>query len=217
MIEPIRVLIADDHEAVRSGVAAILVTSTKLTVVAEAENGFDALAACHREQPHVALVDLRMPGSDGIWATERITSETDTRVLVLTTFDSDDLIAKALAAGAHGYLLKSTSGAELILGVEHVAANRFVIDPAIAGALVTRFTTTGKAEPDHALPLDLTDRETAVLGLLAEGLSNQHIADKLYIGLTTVKTHVGSLYAKTGAVSRVQLAALAPNANSSQR
>ena len=211
MIEPIRVLIADDHEAVRSGVAAILGTSPKLTVVAEAENGFDALAACHREQPHVALVDLRMPGRDGIWATERITAETDTRVLVLTTFDSDDLIAKALAAGAHGYLLKSTSGAELILGVEHVAANRFVIDPAIAGTLVTRFTATeAGAGGENVLPTDLTERETAVLRLLAAGLSNQRIADELYIGLTTVKTHVGSLYAKTGAVSRVQLAALAP-------
>lgn len=213
MNEPIRVLIADDHEAVRSGVAAILGAASTIEVIGEAENGFDALAWCHREAPDVALVDLRMPGSDGIWATERITAETGTRVLVLTTFDSDDLIARALAAGAHGYLLKSTSGAELIRAVEHVAADRHVLDPAVAGHVIAGFAAGAAARGSEAVAApalaDLTERERDVLGLLAAGLTNQQIADALHIGLTTAKTHVGALYAKSGAVSRVQLAALA--------
>ncbi|MPV49247.1 response regulator [Pseudactinotalea sp. HY160] len=211
MTRVVRVVIADDHEAVRSGVAAILGTDPDIEVMAEAENGFEALAACHRHGPDVALVDLRMPGTDGIWATERITAETSARVLVLTTFDSDDLLTRALAAGARGYLLKSTSGAELIAAVRHVAADRHVLDPAVAGAVIARLNAGEPADPaapaGAAVDVDeLTTRERQVLELLTRGLSNQAIAAELYIGLTTVKTHVGALYAKTGADSRVQLA-----------
>lgn len=204
----LRVIIADDHETVRSGVAAILQTDPSIDIVGEAENGFDALTLCHREHPDVALVDLRMPGTDGIWATERITAETGTRVLVLTTFDSDDLIRTALAAGAHGYLLKSTSGQELILGVQHVAANRHVLDPAIVGGIMAQVATRSQhAEPSApAPPNDITERERDVLQLLAAGHTNQAIADALHVSITTVKTHVGALYAKTGATSRVELA-----------
>ncbi|MGO2141548.1 MAG: response regulator [Leucobacter sp.] len=229
MEHPVRVIIADDHEAVRSGVAAILSADDGIEVVAEAENGFDALAACHRERPDVALIDLRMPGTDGVWATERITAETATRVLVLTTYDSGDLIASALAAGAHGYLLKSTGGGDLIDAVHHVAADRHVLDPAVAGSVIAGFAAAqraraggsggpGSAGSGPASPVspaglaDLTPRERQVLELLVAGLSNQQIADELHIALTTVKTHVGSLYAKSGASSRVQLAALGATA-----
>src|SRR5690606_22647196 len=128
-------IVADDHEAVRSGVIAILSTDPEITVVGEAESGIDAAALCVAEQPDVALVDIRMPGTDGVWATERITAETRTRVLVLTTYDSDELVAQALAAGAHGFLLKSTRGAELIRAVHHVAERRHVLDPAVAGGV----------------------------------------------------------------------------------
>ena len=203
----IRVLLADDHEAVRSGVAAILGTDDGIEIVAEAEDGFAALAACHREQPDVALVDLRMPGTDGIWATERIVAETRTRVLVLTTFDSDSLVATALAAGAHGYLLKSARGAELISAVKHVAAERYVLDPAIAGAVVAGFTAGSTGASPAPQIAGLTEREAQVLELLAEGLSNQQIAERLHIGVTTAKTHVAALYTKSGAGSRVELAA----------
>ncbi|GAA2842541.1 LuxR family two component transcriptional regulator [Leucobacter komagatae] len=227
MEQPVRVIIADDHEAVRSGVAAILGADDGIEVVAEAENGFDALAACHRERPDVALIDLRMPGTDGVWATERITAETATRVLVLTTYDSGDLIASALAAGAHGYLLKSTGGSDLIDAVHHVAADRHVLDPAVAGSVIAGFAAAQRASsaggsggpggagsgPGSPAGLaDLTPRERQVLELLVAGMSNQQIADELHIGLTTVKTHVGSLYAKSGAGSRVQLAALGASA-----
>lgn len=212
----VRVVIADDHEAVRSGVAAILATDSGIEVVGEAENGFDALALCVRDAPEVILLDLRMPGTDGIWATERITRETRTRVIVLTTYDSDDLIARALAAGASGYLLKTTRGPELIRAVHHVAEHRHVIDPAIAGGIIARFNTASAGAPEEGTRSEgrfdraaLTAREAEVLDLLAEGLSNQAIADRLHLGLTTVKTHVGSLYAKTGTASRVELARLA--------
>ncbi|WP_156761150.1 response regulator [Microbacterium karelineae] len=212
MSENVRVAIADDHEAIRSGVAAILATDPSLEVVGEAENGFDALALCVRHRPDVVLVDLRMPHSDGIWATERITAETATRVIVLTTFDSDELIMRALEAGAHGYLLKTTRGGELIQAVHHVAEERHVIDPAVAGGLIERLNEAGRSwstSEENALDrAALTAREAEVLGLIAQGLSNQAIADRLGIGITTVKTHVGSLYAKTGTTSRVQLGRL---------
>lgn len=209
MSEHVRVVFADDHEPVRSGVAAILSTDPGIEVVAQAADGFDALTLCVEHSPDVALVDLRMPGKDGIWATERITAETSTRVLVLTTFDSDDLIASALAAGAHGFLLKTTSGAELVLAVRHVAANRHVLDPAITAGVIHRYqqaaAATTSAAGQQPLP-DLTERERHVWERLALGESNKQIASALGIGITTVKTHVGSLYAKTGATSRVGLA-----------
>lgn len=208
--QKIRVVIVDDHEAVRSGVRAIISTDPDIEVVGEAENGFDAVALCVETQPDVALLDIRMPGTDGIWATERITAETQTRVIVLTTYDTDELIAAALAAGAHGYVLKSTRGAELIQAVHHVADHRHVLDPSIAGSVIAGFVATGttqKTLEGGAIleGLHLTERETDVLRLLAEGLSNQEIAERLHISITTVKTHVSALYAKTGATSRVQL------------
>ncbi|MGO2050364.1 MAG: response regulator [Microbacterium sp.] len=207
MTDSIRVVIVDDHEAVRSGVAAILRSDAAIEVVGEAENGLDGVALCLRERPDIALVDLRMPGTDGIWATERITSETGTRVLVLTTFDSDDLIARALAAGARGYLLKTTRGPELVQAVHHVAEDRHVIDPAVAGSVIAQLND--RSEPTAAAPPEtLTSRESEVLALLAEGMTNQQIADRLGIGLTTVKTHVGVLYDKTGTTSRVQMGRL---------
>lgn len=214
MTDDLRVVIADDHEAVRSGVAAILGTDPGIEIVGEAADGFEALTRCMELSPDIALVDLRMPGKDGIWATERITNETSTRVLVLTTFDSDDLIAAALAAGAHGYLLKTTSGAELVLAVRHVAADRHVLDPAITRSVIERLGTAATGVPTSAAtpattaypPADLTSRERQVWERLALGESNKEIARALGIGLTTVKTHVGSLYAKSGATSRVELA-----------
>ena len=210
MSEEVRVIIVDDHEAVRSGVSAIVSTDPSITVVGEGENGFEAVSLCVQLQPDVALIDIRMPGTDGIWATERITAETQTRVIVLTTYDSDELVARALAAGAHGYLLKSSRGAELIQAVHHVAGRRHVLDPAVAGSVITRLLTAEHTPEHENQPLavdhlQLTAREAEVLGLVADGLTNQAIGEQLRISITTVKTHVGSLYAKTGATSRVQL------------
>lgn len=214
MNEEVRIVIADDHEAVRSGVAAIVSTDPSIKVVGEAENGFEAAALCAQLQPDVALVDIRMPGTDGIWATERITTETHARVIVLTTYHSDELVARALAAGAHGYLLKSTGGAELIRAVHHVAERRHVLDPAVAGGVIAHLVAAEKS-PTRREPRSptidrsqLTAREADVLDLLADGLTNQGIGERLQISVTTVKTHVRSLYAKSGVTSRVQLGLL---------
>lgn len=210
MTSTIKVVIADDHESVRSGIAAILGTDPGIEIVAQASDGFEAVLECVKHSPDVALVDLRMPQKDGIWATERITSQTQTRVLILTTYDSDDLIAKALAAGAHGYLLKSTSGTELILGVRHVAQNRHVLDPAIVGSMIDQMKQAGtQVSPETDIIEKLTQRESDVLQLLAQGLTNQKIAERLGVGVTTVKTHVGALYAKTGVASRIELSRFA--------
>ena len=215
MSEGVRVIIADDHEPVRSGVAAILGTDPGIEVVGQAADGFEALTLCVEHSPDVALVDLRMPGRDGIWATERITAETQARVLVLTTFDSDDLISSALAAGAHGFLLKTTSGTELVLAVRHVAANRHVLDPAITAGVIDRYTSASRAAPSPSAQAprpfpEFTERERQVWERLVLGESNKQIASTLGIGITTVKTHVGALYAKTGALSRVELAQKGP-------
>lgn len=210
MTSTIKVVIADDHESVRSGIAAILGTDPGIEIVAQASDGFEAVLECVKHSPDVALVDLRMPQKDGIWATERITSQTQTRVLILTTYDSDDLIVKALAAGAHGYLLKSTSGTELILGVRHVAQNRHVLDPAIVGSMLDQMKQVGtQVSPENDIIDQLTQRESDVLQLLAQGLTNQKIAERLGVGVTTVKTHVGALYAKTGVASRIELSRFA--------
>ena len=212
----VRVVLVDDHEAVRSGVRAILATDPAISIVGEAENGMGAAALCLETEPDVALVDIRMPGTDGVWATERITGQGNTRVIILTTYDTDELISSALAAGAHGYLLKSVRGAELIQAVHHVAADRHVLDPAIAGGVIARLAAAEQARQlpsDNAALLErLTERERDVLVLLGEGLSNQQIAEELHVSITTVKTHVGALYAKTGATSRVQLGRLSPGA-----
>jgi len=208
MSEVVRVVIADDHEAVRSGIAAILATDASIEVVAEAEDGFEAVVACVKHAPDVALVDLRMPDRDGIWATERIVAETATKVLILTTYDSDDLVAQTLAAGAHGYLLKNTSGTELLIAIHHVAEDKHILDPQIAGQVISRFTALPEKEARNSLE-KLTSREQQVLKLVAQGLTNQQIAQQLHLSVTTVKTHIGSLYHKTGAGSRVQLAQIA--------
>lgn len=214
MSDHVRVIIVDDHEAVRSGVAAILSTDPRIDIVGEADNGVDAVTLCTTARADVALVDIRMPGSDGIWATERITGETPTRVIVLTTYDSDELVTQALAAGAHGYLLKSTRGAELIQAVHHVASRRHILDPAVAGRVIAQVVATEKSSNDretHPPGFDasqLTPRELDVLALIAEGLTNQAIGERLHISVTTVKTHVGALYVKTGVTSRVQLGQL---------
>lgn len=209
---PLRVLLADDHAAIRSGLRMILETVGGFNIVGEAADGGTAVAMARALRPDVTLMDIRMPGTDGITATSQIVTESLSAVLVLTTFDLDDYVFGALRAGAAGFLLKSVEPAELVRAVRSVADGDSVLSPEVTGKLITAFidgTRPGNPEVPGtgSLPSEpLTAREEAVLACLGEGLSNQQIARRLGIAETTVKTHVSRVLAKLGVQSRVQAA-----------
>ncbi|QIS13747.1 response regulator [Nocardia arthritidis] len=207
----IRVLIADDHGAIRAGLRMILDTEDDIEVVGEAADGDIAVTQARALRPDVVLMDVRMPGVDGISATERITEEGPARVLILTTFDLDEYVFRTLRAGASGFILKSASGRELVDAVRRVAAGDGVLAPEVTRAVITAFATAPaeQAEPAPAGLTELTDREREVLDCLGDGLSNAQIAQRLFIGETTVKTHVSRVLTKLGVRSRVQAAIVA--------
>ncbi|WP_206791546.1 response regulator transcription factor [Amycolatopsis sp. MtRt-6] len=206
----IRVLVADDHSAVRFGLTTILGHAEGIQVVGEAADGAAAVRQARALRPDVTLMDVRMPGTDGIAATRQLVAEGLTQVLVLTTFDLDEYVHGALRAGAAGFLLKSVEAPRLIEAVKLVAAGDGVLAPQVTRRLITAFAASGP-EPGPAPPGlgDLTEREREVLGCLGEGLSNAQIATRLHIGETTVKTHVSRVLAKLDLRSRVQAAILA--------
>lgn len=206
----IRVVLADDHAAVREGLRLVLEASGVISVVGEAGDGVEAVSAARRLRPDVVVMDVRMPQLDGIAATADVLADTDAKVLVLTTFDLEDYVLGALSAGASGFLLKSASGTELVAGVRRVAEGDAVLDPAVTRVVVD----TIRARPATARPDldDLTDREREVLGGLGAGWSNAQIAKRLQIGEATVKTHVSRVLMKLGVQSRVQAAVLAARA-----
>jgi len=209
-VSRIRVVLADDHAAVREGLRLVLEASGAISVVGEAGDGAEAVRAAKRLRPDVVVMDVRMPQLDGIAATVEVLADTDAKVLVLTTFDLDDYVLGALSAGASGFLLKSASGTELVAGVRRVAEGDAVLDPAVTRVVVD----TIRARPATARPDldDLTDREREVLGGLGAGWSNAQIAKRLQIGEATVKTHVSRVLMKLGVQSRVQAAVLAARA-----
>ncbi|MCB5170380.1 response regulator transcription factor [Streptomyces bambusae] len=208
----IRVLLADDETMIRHGVRLILRYAEGIEVVAEAADGRQAveLAAAHR--PDVVLLDIRMPGCDGLAAIAPLLAlDPAPRVVMLTTFGDDDNVVRALREGAAGFLLKDEGPQELISAVRAAAAGDAVLSPGVTGAVISRMLTAG---PPPGTPADdriarLTGREREVLAMLGEGLSNQDIAARLGIGTGTVKTHVGAILDKTGSTSRVQAALLA--------
>ncbi|MEV5829325.1 response regulator transcription factor [Spirillospora sp. NPDC052242] len=205
----IRVLIADDQHLVRMGLRMLCESADGVTVVGDAADGHRAVALAARLVPDVILMDLRMPGLDGAAATERITAaRPDARVLALTTFGDDDHLYPALAAGARGFLLKSAPPEELLDAIRRAAAGGTPFSQEVLGRLVERAVSV-RAE---AAPGDLTPREREVLVLVAAGLSNQEIAARLHVGVTTVKTHVAALLAKTGCPNRIRLAVFAVRA-----
>ena len=205
----IRVVVADDQDLVRTGLVMILGAQPDLEVVGEAADGLAALDQATRLRPDVVLVDIRMPGIDGVEVTRRLAGPEVTdpmAVVVITTFDLDEYVHGALAAGATGFLLKD-AGPEL-LGEAIRAATRgdSLISPSITRRLLSTFAGTGRAAPP-AQPLDpLTEREEQVLLTIARGRTNAEIAAELHISLGTVKTHIGSLMAKLGARNRVEVA-----------
>ncbi|MCP2165249.1 DNA-binding response regulator, NarL/FixJ family, contains REC and HTH domains [Goodfellowiella coeruleoviolacea] len=201
----IRVLLADDHAMFRSGMRAVLDTQADLECVAEVADGRAAITEIHRLRPDVAVLDVRMPRLDGIAATEAVLAApgNGTRVLVLTTYDSDEYVYRALRAGASGFLLKSLPPEELISAVRVAARGDALIDPSVTRRLVEQFTTS--IEPPSRTPeVDrLTAREREVLLLVADARSNAEIARELGVGEETVKTHVSRVLAKLGLRDRV--------------
>ncbi|SDY31743.1 DNA-binding response regulator, NarL/FixJ family, contains REC and HTH domains [Amycolatopsis xylanica] len=209
----IKVLVADDHGAIRAGLVLILSNADGIEVVGEAADGAAAIRQARALKPDVVLMDVRMPGVDGIAATRELTAEGLCQVLVLTTFDLDEYVHGALRAGAAGFLLKSVEAARLVEAVRLVAAGEGVLAPQVTRKLISAFANSAPAPVAAPAGLsDLTDREREVLSCLGEGLSNAEIGTRLYIGETTVKTHVSRVLTKLNLRSRVQAAILAQEA-----
>ncbi|MBW8798838.1 MAG: response regulator transcription factor [Streptomyces sp.] len=210
---PIRVLIADDQQMVRQGFTVLLNAQPGIEVVGQAVDGLDAVAKVAELAPDVVLMDIRMPELGGIEATRRIVGERPhIRVLVLTTFDLDEYVYEALRSGASGFLLKDASADKLAEAVRVVAAGDALLAPGITRRLITQFSQLdggGVRTPLKARVADLTERETEVLTLIAQGLSNAEIAERLVVAEQTVKTHVGRILVKLGLRDRTQAAVFA--------
>jgi DNA-binding NarL/FixJ family response regulator len=206
----IRVLVVDDEELVRTGLRLILDAEPDLTVVGTASDGRHAVDEVRRLLPDVVLMDIRMPGLDGLEATRRLLSGPDQagcKVVILTTFDVDEHVYEALRAGASGFLLKDVPADQLAHAIRVAAAGEALLAPSVTRRLIAAFARQGPAEPAAVRPpglVDLTERETEVLTLLAEGLSNAEIARRLFVGEATVKTHVARILTKLGVRDRVQ-------------
>lgn len=200
----IRLVICDDQAMVRSGLRMVLESETDLEVVAEADDGAEAVRLVGLHHPDVVLMDVRMPNMDGIEATGRITEQwPDARVVMLTTFDIDDYVYSALRAGASGFLLKDAPAADLVAAIRIVAEGAALIAPSVTKRLIAEFAARPTRGPVEGLD-GLTDRELEVLRLVARGLSNAEIAEDLFVSETTVKSHVSHLLTKLGLRDRVQ-------------
>ncbi len=221
----IRVLVVDDQDLIRAGLVALLRAAPGVEVVAEATNGAEAVAGAARTRPDVVLMDIRMPGTDGITATERILTEAAAppagtapatarpalpRVLVLTTFDLDEYVYAALRAGASGFLLKDTGPERLLEAIHTVARGDTLFAPSVTRRLVEAYVRRSEPVPDSPAPLEaLTAREREVLLLTARGLSNTEIAERLFISEATVKTHLNRTMTKLDLDSRAQAVVVA--------
>jgi DNA-binding NarL/FixJ family response regulator len=207
----VKIVVADDHEVVRAGFAALLETQPDFTVVGTAPDGAEAVRISRELRPDVVLMDVRMPGTDGIEATRQLTGGGDgPRVIILTTFDLDEYVYDALCAGASGFLLKDVTGERLFDAVRVVAAGEALLAPTVTRRLISEFARLRPtAQAPSAAVAELTRRETEVLRLLAEGLSNPEIADRLVITEETVKTHVSRVLHKLALRDRAQAVVLA--------
>ncbi|WP_256640691.1 response regulator [Streptomyces murinus] len=209
---PIRVLIADDQEMVRQGFTVLLDAQPGIEVVGQAVDGREAITRSAELSPDVVLMDIRMPELGGIQATEHIAvTQPAVKVLVLTTFDLDEYVYDALRAGASGFLLKDASADKLAEAVRVVAGGDALLAPGVTRRLIAEFSRLhgGRRSPGHRRVRDLTERETEVLALIAQGLSNAEIADRLVVAEQTVKTHVGRILVKLGLRDRTQAAIFA--------
>ncbi|MEU9063255.1 response regulator transcription factor [Streptomyces sp. NPDC048430] len=218
--EPVRVVIVDDDQLVRMALRLVIDGEPDLTVVAEAADGDAAITVVDEQQPDVVLMDVRMPGRDGLSATrELLTRPAPSRVLMLTTFDSDDLVLGALHAGALGFVLKDTQPARILDAVRTVADGNSVLSPAATARVIaaatrpqSSYARDSSREAARKQLSALTERELETARAVADGLGNPEIAERLYISVATVKAHVGNLFAKLGVDNRVQIALLVRDA-----
>ena len=207
----IRVLLADDQAIVRTGLRTLLGAESDIAIVGEAADGGEVLALLEETHPDVVLLDIRMPGMDGIATTSAVVrSGSPARICVLTTYGIDEYVYDALAAGASGFLLKTDSPERIVSTIRAIAAGEFALGPQTTQQLVTRYLRGSRPSSDSTDPLAaLTGREREVFGLVAEGLSNAEIADRLFVGEGTVKTHVARILMKLGLRDRVQVVVFA--------
>ena len=200
----IRVLVADDQSMVRAGFRMLLGDEQDIEVVAEAENGREAIEKAARFNPGVILMDIRMPELDGLQATRRILAEDNgARILILTTFDLDEYVYEALSAGASGFVLKDDSPEQLLAAIRTVAAGDALLSPTVTKKVIKQFARQPRPAPPKELD-DLSERECDVFRLMAQGMSNGEIGQELFISETTVKTHVTHILQKLGLRDRVQ-------------
>ena len=204
----IKVLLADDQALLRAGFRALLDAQADIEVVGEAIDGADAVRQAARARPDVVLMDIRMPGTDGLEATRQIVADpalAEVRIIILTTFDLDEYVFEALRGGASGFLVKDTEPVELLRAVRAVADGDALLSPGVTRRLIEEFTTrTPPAQPLRGLDA-LTEREREVMALVGAGLSNEEIADRLVVSPATAKTHVSRAMGKLGARDRAQL------------
>jgi len=208
----IRVAIADDQQLIRAGFRSLLEAEPDLEIVGEAGTGSEAVSLVTRERPDVVLMDIRMPEGDGLWATEQIVANTalsGTHIVIVTTFELDEYVARAIRAGASGFLVKDTEPVELIRAVHVVAGGDALLSPGVTKRLLERVAGTLKEAPDTRQLAVLTEREREVLGLVGLGLTNDEIGRRLFLSPLTAKTHVSRIMAKLNARDRVQLVVVA--------
>ncbi|MBC7723572.1 MAG: response regulator transcription factor [Burkholderiaceae bacterium] len=208
----IRVAIADDQQLIRAGFRSLLQAEPDLDVVGEAGTGEEAVALVRAQLPDVILMDIRMPGGDGLWATGAIASDpalSATRIVIVTTFELDEYVGRAIRAGASGFLVKDTEPVELIRAVHVVAAGDALLSPSVTRRLLERVATTLTEKADAASLAVLTEREREVLRLVGQGLTNDEIGRALFLSPLTAKTHVSRIMSKLAARDRVQLVVVA--------
>jgi DNA-binding NarL/FixJ family response regulator len=208
----IRVAIADDQQLIRAGFRSLLEDEPDIEIVGEAASGAEAVALVTAQHPDVVLMDIRMPDGDGLWATGQIVANpalSSTRIVIVTTFELDEYVARAIRAGASGFLVKDTEPVELIRAVRVVAAGDALLSPSVTRRLLERVSADLTDAPDATQLAVLTDREREVLGLVGQGLTNDEIGRALFLSPLTAKTHVSRIMSKLLARDRVQLVVVA--------
>ncbi len=208
----ITVAVADDQQLIRAGFRSLLDAEPDLTVVGEAGTGAEAVELVRRTVPDVILMDIRMPGGDGLWATERIVADpklAGTHIVIVTTFELDEYVSHAIRAGASGFLVKDTEPVELIRAIHVAASGDALLSPSVTRRLLERVAGELLDEPDRSVLRSLTDREREVLTLVGRGLTNEEIARALFLSPLTAKTHVSRIMSKLAARDRVQLVVVA--------